>query len=231
MASSLLLSGTPQPAAHAVAGFDTDTALTASTAACLFAAGFRFCVRYVSPGSPSPQDLTFAEGGVILRAGLALMAVQHVRGMGWRPSQQSGQADGANAAANARSAGIPPDVTVWLDLEGINASEAASGVSAYAEDWFHSVQTAGYVPGLYAGAGAILDGQQLMALPFQHYWRSASVVPEIPGRGYQMLQSQPVLFQSAPCIDIDFLQQDLEGCVPWWLAPEQNENGLPNPCQ
>jgi len=231
MASSALLPGTPQPATRAVAGFDTDTVLTPSTAAALFAAGFRFCVRYVSLGAPSAKDLTISEGGIILQAGLALMAVQHVRGTGWSPSQQSGHADGANAAANARSAGLPPDVTVWLDLEGIATTESASSVSTYAEAWFHSVQSAEYVPGLYTGAGAILDGQQLMALSFQHYWRSASVVPEIPVRGYQMLQSQPVYFQSALCIDIDFLQQDLEGDVPSWLAPEQTQNGLPNPCQ
>jgi hypothetical protein len=52
-----------------------------------------------------------------------------------------------------------------------------------------SGSSAGYVLGLYVGANALLSGQQLHDLPFEHYWQSCSEVPSIPARGHQMVQT------------------------------------------
>ncbi len=56
---------------------------------------------------------------------------------------------------------------------------------------YEAVKAAGYLPGLYVGGGALLSGEQLYSLPFEHYWRSQSRVPDIPNRGYQLIQLFP----------------------------------------
>ena len=52
------------------------------------------------------------------------------------------------------------------------------------------VEGAGFVPGVYVGAGAILTGSELFwRLTTKHYWKSGSRVPDIPHRGYQLIQT------------------------------------------
>ncbi len=86
-----------QPGAH---GFDAATALNSHAAATFRQAGFAFCIRYLSRGlGQQPGDLTAAEAGLILDAGLALMAVQHVDEAGWRPSADLGASNGNDAVA------------------------------------------------------------------------------------------------------------------------------------
>ena len=69
-------------------GFDSDTAITAQVAQLFAGQGYAFCVRYLSLGrGQRRKDLSAAEGEAILGAGLALMAVQHVRTAGWSPAE------------------------------------------------------------------------------------------------------------------------------------------------
>ena len=80
-------------------------------------------------------------------------------------------------------------MNVWLDLEGVRHSAAAQDVIEYCNAWFEQVETAGYTTGIYVGASAILSGDQLFFnLRTKHYWKSGSAVPDIPHRGYQMIQ-------------------------------------------
>ena len=52
------------------------------------------------------------------------------------------------------------------------------------------VEGAGFVSGLYVGAKASLTGNELFwRLTTKHYWKSGSRVPDIPNRGYQLVQS------------------------------------------
>jgi hypothetical protein len=61
---------------------------------------------------------------------------------------------------------------------------------AYCNKWFAEVQGAGFVPGVYVGARAILTGNELFwRLSTKHYWKSGSRVPDIPHRGYQLIQT------------------------------------------
>jgi hypothetical protein len=84
------------------------------------------------------------------------------------------------------------------------------------------VVVAGYVPGLYVGADAILDGQALrFRLIFAHYWKSLSNVPEIIGRGYQMFQGAEQTLNGIS-IEEDQTQVDLLGDRVSWLAPSLN---------
>jgi hypothetical protein len=83
----------------------------------------------------------------------------------------------------------------------------------------------GFVPGVYVGANAILNGAQLFnALKFQHFWKSGSIVPQIPVRGYQMIQTIPghatTVDGIALHLDLDLTHTDaLGGHVQWLTLP------------
>lgn len=203
-------------AASSVPGFDCDAVLSANLARQFFSQGYRFCLRYVARAQAS-LNLSAQEATDILNAGLALMAVQHVRAPGWSPNQALGQQDGQEAAVMVQGIGFPLGVSVWCDLEEVNAAAQAQDVMAYCRTWHQAVRAAGYSPGLYVGAGALLSGQQLFDLPFQHYWRSASRVPDIPNRGYQLVQLSPTIQLNGILVDVDVAVPDVQGDFARWL--------------
>jgi len=215
----MTLPGTVKAAEAGLLGFDTDSVVTATTAATFFNQGFRFCVRYLSRvAKQGSSDLTRQEALDILGAGLALLTVQHVRMEGWTPTVELGASDGVHAAYHGFTLGFPAGVSIWCDLEGVSGATAAQPVIDYCNAWFDAVAAAGYVPGLYVGAQAILDGHALHALKFSHYWKSLSTVPDIPVRGYQMIQSHEHVANGIS-IDEDRTQNDLLGGAVIWLAP------------
>jgi hypothetical protein len=216
-----MLPGTVAPATAGLLGFDSDTSVTPTVAADFFTHEYRFCMRYLSLGSvQSDSDLTLSEALCILGAGLALAPIQHAHVPNWSPTAELGTEDGGNAASHASQLGFPQGMNVWCDLEGVAGATAASQVIDYCNSWYGAVADAGYVPGLYVGAVAILDGQTLYeSLKFSHYWKSLSgSVPEVAVRGYQMIQSNE---HSAYGIDIDDdrTQDDSLGGAVLWLAP------------
>ena len=172
-------------------------------------------------GNESSKDLSTSEATQILQAGLALMAVQHVATAGWTPSAALGTQYGDNAAANAKSIGLPSGVNLWLDLEGVAAGTPSTTVAAYCNAWYDAVAQAGYLPGLYVGSDAILTGTELYSqLQFQRYWRSGSTVPEVATRGYCMVQtigSSDVI--DGVSYDLDVIEADHMGDTPFWLQP------------
>jgi Domain of unknown function (DUF1906) len=179
--------------------------------------GLQVCLRYLSRGQQYSQDLTEQEATDILNSGLALIPVQHAHNQGWSPNRAVGQQDGKDAATNAQIVGFPDGVNLWCDLEGVSSSTQAQHVIDYSEAWYEAVSTAGYIPGLYIGAGAFLTCQQLYDLPFQHYWRSQSIVPDIPNRSYQVVQLSPSIRVNGVLIDLDIPQNDKEGGAAQWL--------------
>ena len=215
----MTLSGTVQSAPSGMLGFDADTIITSYVAQQFYNGGYRFCLRYLSLGAAeSSRDLTTEEATDILNSGLALMPVQHVRRVGWQPSGSLGAADGANAANNANSIGFPAGVNVWCDLEGVSGDTAAQDVIDHCNAWYEAVSAEGYVPGLYVGANAILSGEQLYSdLKFQHYWKSESNVPDLPVRGYQMIQTLVERPVYGIGIDRDTTQTDNAGGQAQWL--------------
>ena len=212
-------SGTVQPAPDQSLGFDADCRVSQDTAQAFASQGYRFCARYLSlQASTAPGDLTASEAQGILAGGLALMPVQHVLEPGWSPTAQLGQEHGANAANQALAIGVPAQVNLWLDLEGVSATATAQDVIDYCTSWFQEVSLKDYLPGLYVGANCGLDAQQLYDLPFQHYWHSESTVPAIPGRGYQMMQKPQSGTVNGLSIDVDTTMVDELGGVPqWWV--------------
>lgn len=213
------LSGTASKLSSGARGADTDTKLTAASAAGLKNAGYAFAIRYVSRSTPEPGgDLTNREAAIILNAGLALMAVQHVRVSGWYPSASLGSSDGAACAANCRSIGLPAGVSVWCDLEGVSTSAGTQSVVDYCNSWERAVTNAGYKAGLYVGANCGLSGYQLYRdLTFQYYWKSMSNVPVVENTGYQMVQSATTT-AAGTRIDPDTVRTDGSGNTPYALV-------------
>jgi len=213
----VILPGTVEDSPPSVPGFDSDTIITAAVAQQFYSGGYKFCLRYLSLHAESPKDLTTQEATDILNSGLALMPVQHVRKPGWSPSASLGQQDGQNAASNAQDVGFPAGVNVWCDLEGVGSSASPQDVIDYCQAWYTAVDSAGFVPGLYVGYGTLLDGQQLLDVSFQHYWKSQSKVPAIPGRGYQLIQFLPSVTAYGIAVDLDITQTDAKGGQSQWL--------------
>ena len=211
------LPGEVQNAISSVPGFDCDTCLSADLARQFLTQGYKFCFRYVARGHLTSQDLTAEEATNILNSGLALMPVQHAHKQGWSPNQALGQQDGQEASGNADTVGFPDRVNLWCDLEGVNGSAQAKDVIHYCEAWYEAVSAAGYIPGLYVGSEALLNGRQLYDLPFQHYWRSQSQVPDIPHRGYQVVQLSPPIQLNGGRIDLDVAVNDGQGGAAQWV--------------
>jgi hypothetical protein len=221
------LSGKVQNAAPGIRGCDTDTVLKNATAQALRTAGYMFCARYLSCATPEqPGDLCAAEAAVILGAGMALIAVQHVPPClpgqkAWVASAALGKTYGQCAATNAKQIGLPPGMNIWADLEQIDLSTPAQAVIDYCNNWFAQVAAAGYIPALYVGADAILTADQLYAaLNTKHYWRSGSPsTPDVTKRGYQMVQHIDGTIVGTVQIDTDFTSTDALGDSVLWLAP------------
>lgn len=212
------LPGEVQGAIPWVPGFDSDTVITAVAAQQFYAAGYKFCLTYISLMAQEPaKDLNAQEATDILNSGLALMPVQHTRRQGWLPTQSLGQEYGEDAATNAQNVGFPIGVNIWCDLEGVSGQATQQDVIDYCEAWYEAVNASGYVPGLYVGAGALLTSLQLSNLSFLHYWRSQSRVPEAPARDYQLIQLLPSIKINGISIDVDVAQSDKENAQAQWL--------------
>lgn len=216
-----------EPARAGAHGFDTNTKLTATIAKALRKAGFEFAIRYLSrKANPKDKDLTAEELDVILDAGLAVMAVQHVAATGWTPSENLGVEYGANAANHARTIGLSNGSSVWLDLEGIAEGTSVETVIAYCNAWFKEVENAGYTSGVYVGANSILSGHDLyLRLKTKHYWKSGSHVPSIPHRGYCMEQHIIANDKIAGVsIDRNVVLVDAFGSTPMLMTKSASEN-------
>ena len=213
---------TAPPGVH---GFDANSVLNRRDCEVAKARGFEFCIRYVSRQDVQPVgDLSDAEANVILDAGLALMVVQHVAPENWSPSQVLGTRNGKNAAKHARQIGFPEGINVWLDLEGAKTSTPHETMIAYCNAWFAEVEGAGFVPGVYVGARAILTGNELFwRLTTKHYWKSGSRVPDIPHRGYQLIQT--IIRNDkidGVAIDRNLTKNDNFGGSVLWLSASQS---------
>lgn len=214
-----MLNGIVAPARAGMIGFDTDTALTATTAAQLKAAGFAFAVRYLSRTSPqNPGDLSAPEAELILAAGLGLMLVQHCPRSGWLPSAERGLGCGQAAVGNAQAIGVPAGVSIGYDLEEVAAYATAADTLDDANEW--QAATAAWSPMLYVGANQPLSGDDLYwRWRGRLYWRSASTVPDVPYRGYAMRQALMPSPVDGVAIDRNVVTGDAFGGVPSLLMP------------
>lgn len=172
-------------------GFDCNTPVTPSIAEKFLAHGAKYVIRYVRRSTRHTYDLTVQELVGLLQAGMGVGVVQHVAAEGWTPTANLGASYGAIAAEESRVIGIPPEVTVWCDLEGVHDQVPRQQVIDYCNAWYSKVKEAGYQPGIYVGYGAGLSGVDLYyKLRFQRYWSAYNLnKDQFPvRRGVQMEQ-------------------------------------------
>jgi len=150
-------------------------------------------------------SITPARLQAILAAGMAFMPVTYAE-----------QFDGVRTVAQCEALGLPAGVTVWLDLEGSDLTDAYA-TAAKINLWARAVTAAGYQPGLYVGAPQPFTAAQLYALGVVRYWRSPAAIPE-PQCGYCAIQLWPSVTWAGLLIDIDVVQQDRQGRLPTWAV-------------
>lgn len=209
------MSAQAAPAHVGARGFDCVTVIDKTRADALKAWGMDFAVRYLG-------SLSEAETDTILASGLALMPVTYGLRHGTIPSAALGTSFGNASVKNAQAAGIPVGVSVWLDLE--DSAGTSDQVVAFVTAWCAPMIAAGYMPCLYVGAGAILTGPELYALPVVRYWQSLSKEVDRRGQiaepncGWCMVQLYPSTTIGGTFVDVDVVQSDYRGRLPAWAV-------------
>lgn len=207
-------------------GFDCNQPVGPLAASKFVAAGFRFAVRYLKRDVSHGYDLTRNEVYDLLSTGLGVMAVQHVAPPGWHPTGALGQKYGETAAIEAKLAGLLPNTTVWLDLEGVARSASPADVALFCNEWYAAVAFESYSPGIYVGDSCGLTANQLYhTLRFKRYWAAYNLNrDDFPAvRGVQMRQSTYPPFGSRVDVhyeyDVDMITKDSMGDLPAILLP------------
>jgi hypothetical protein len=194
-------------------GIDCVTTLTQVSAEDLKARGIDFSIRYLG-------SVTANEVDIILSAGLAFMPVTYGLKHGTEPTKELGTRFGSSSARQARDAGVGLGATVWLDLEDMAGTPQE--VIDFVDAWATVILGAGFQPGLYVGAGALLTSQQLYALKVVRYWQSLSKEIDVRGQlaepacGWCMIQLYPTIVVAGVSVDIDVIQQDYRQRTPMW---------------
>jgi len=194
--------------------FDVDQPLNAAEAAEFVKAGYLGCIRYFPLNSSNvPGCLTALELQVLLSAGLAVAAVQHVDSPPWSPTGALGTSHGAYCAAYAKTIGYAAGGAIFCDLEDVAAGTTAQAVIDYVSNWASAVAAEGYLPALYVGWNVVLSDRQLYDLPVKSYWSSYNCDQSIPTRGWQIRQhTQKIL--NGIVYDPNTIQKDELGDLP-----------------
>jgi hypothetical protein len=201
------------PGARGVDSLPFSQSGTAEQARALKASGVEFFVGYLGV-------MNAARLKHVMDAGLAFM-----------PVTLAAQYDGARAVAQCKALGLPPGVTVWLDLEGMAAWNTPPPVlMAKLNAWADAVKAAGYMPGLYVGAPQPLNSRELYSLRFVRYWlgigRCADVTGDdaYPQCGWCMRQDwhgqkNGIMWKNTGVfVDTNAIQCDHHGRLPSWVV-------------
>jgi hypothetical protein len=205
-----------QPATPNVRGIDTVARITYQQALALYAAGYRFAVKYLGHTTLAEViDLTTAKMAVLFIAGYS-------RRLGWVPTAAMGALDGAQAIVHLAELGAVGTST-YVDFEGPGEPSGVKQEKVdcllYGNAAAHAIQHGGSPACVYVGWGLPFNSIELYwSFAFTGYWQSLSEVPDVAVRGYQMIQHGPP--NQSVCgltVDIDTIQVDKKGNVPQWL--------------
>lgn len=199
--------------------FDVDAPLTGVQYAEFVKAGYSTAIRYI-PRTPQliRGNLTGAEIGAVLSAGLGLGVVQHVSEDNWTPTDELGSDYGSYAASYLSAIGYPQGGIAFLDLEMVNRAATSNQIIAYCTQWFSKVKAGGFLPALYVGWQTGLSSQQLYDLPFIVYWRGYNADIPVAKRGCCLLQ-KPQQTLNGITYDPSTVQEDALGGLPAWVYP------------
>lgn len=114
--------------------------------------------------------------------------------------------------------GYPTGGILYLDCEDA-ARVDASDLAAWVEAWATVVTGAGFVAGMYVGAGWPMTPEELYALPhITSYWKSVSTVPTVATRGYAAYQVLGNVQVDGELVDVDILTPDYLGDIPMFMT-------------
>ena len=196
---------------------DTNQKVSVNLASQVAAIGYKSVIRYLPlPGVDPKGDIDAAEIDAILNAGLAVLLVQHVRFAGWNPAKFSGKTDALEAIEFAQAAGYLQGAHIYLDLEGISGTSAAT--KQFAEDWSAAVVQTGFSAGCYVGFNVPLNAVQLYDLHNFHTYWAAPGPRSIATRGFAITQKTPAITIGGVNFDADTLQADKLGDTPFWMV-------------
>jgi hypothetical protein len=163
-----------------------------------------------------------------LEAGLAVGVFQGYYVPDWATGPAGAAQRARDAVAQVEAVGYPKGALIWLDSESWGAVPTAACI-AWINAWSQTIRQAGYVDGLYVGAGTPLTADELyQALLTEHYWKSCSQVPPVPQRGYQILQTCGVVVAGVH-VDVDWVQADALGGQPLFVVPAAAPATAPDP--
>jgi len=199
-------------------------------------------IKVIPTGSVVCDSLPFSNGGTEDQADkLQLLGVKCMvgylgamnrtrlqfildQGMGFMPVTFAGEYEDGSSdeLAQLKALGIPPGVTVWLDLEGMKAwKDDPVQLIAKLNAWSAPIAAAGYVAGLYCGVPQPLTSKELGDLPqFTRYWagqgRQVDRFGNLsePTPGYCMRQFFPSVTWAGVLVDANMVGADYKGRFP-----------------
>lgn len=198
-------------------GFDASTYVDQSTVGLLKCSGYKFRIGYLrldihvndKPDLSWPTSMSHTELREHLSVGMPVSLVQFFTSRTLAPGL--GHETGTAAATNAQLLKAPKGITLWLDAEWSKNLPSQADVWQYCCEWAERVEAGGYEPGIYVGCGMPLTSEQLYGLPkFRHYWRAASIVPQVAVRGWQMIQGMETTVHGVK-LDPDMCALDHKG--------------------
>ncbi len=208
-------------------GIDANSRLDEDAVRAFLDLGFKFAVRYVRRASANNHDLTKDERDIIIGCGMGLMVVQHVAQEGWIPSPDLGAQYGDIAVEECNRAGIPAEVSLWCDLEGVKHGVPHDQTIGFCNRWYDATRAPMYQPGLYLGDSYGLTPTEVYwKLKFRNFWSAYNLnrdqFPVV--RGVQMKQAAARSSEFVPGfdnqnMDVDIIKTDALGRSPSLLLP------------
>lgn len=185
-------------------GFDTNSVVSAASAALFAGHGYSFACRYIRRSAVHEYDLTMREIAVLHACMIAVIPVQHVESeLSWEPTATKGHLNGHVAVSELRRLQLPERTLVFCDLEGTTGGDPI----AYVRAWEDEVLSADFVPGVYVGWHCGISRTDLYKrLKSQHYWGAGNLnTDEAPAvRGLQLKQHWPRREDAIPHVTINF---------------------------
>jgi hypothetical protein len=157
-----------------------------------------------------------------LDAGLEVMLFQGYWPAAWTGGPAAATQRATEAVQAARAGGYPASGIILLDSEDWPPTLSVDTWAQWINTWSQAIRRAGFVDGIYVGAGqpAGVTAQDLyQRLITQHYWRSASAVPDVATRGYQIVQTRLDLAVAGYAVDLDTVHPDALGDLPPAVVP------------
>ena len=189
-----VLSGGTENAIQPMNGFSYNKRLNAMQAGQFYEEGYRFCLRgfYTEP-SKIQKSLNHEEVVTILNSGLAIMPVQNINKLDWKPTADLARIHGEQVAKDAKALGMPAGLNLWCNITGLTGDVSIQDVIIYGNHWYDAVMEQGYIPALFVNSCIPLSGNQLFCyLNFKHFCRNHEQAPHIPELGYELFRNPTI---------------------------------------